>query len=98
MVYISMEVMILHFIKKHKFLTAILLLLSLYVFFNYTRVVDYKRNTDTKDKHYVNELYNTFDFDKLNNFLKEINEWENLFKFKQDYTHPIKYFKYKIIK
>ena len=47
------------------------------------------------DLNYVNELYNTFDFDKLNNFLKEINEWENLFKFKQDYTHPIKYFKYK---
>ena len=59
--HIDMEVKILNFIKKHKILTGILLLFSIYVFVNYTRVVDYEKNLDTKDKHYINELYKSDD-------------------------------------
>ncbi len=46
-----------NFIKNHKILTVILVLVSFYLYFNYTRVVDYDKNLDTKDMHYVNELY-----------------------------------------
>ena len=63
-----MEVIILRFIKKHKIITVILLLLSVYLFFNYTRVVNYTKNTDTKDKHYINELYKS-DNRIYNNYL-----------------------------
>lgn len=50
-----------NFIKKHKILTGILILFSIYVYANYTRVVDYEKNLDTSDKHYINELYKSDD-------------------------------------
>ena len=49
------------FFKKHKILTVLLLLLSIYIFVNYTRIVDYTKNTDTSDAHFVNELYKSDD-------------------------------------
>lgn len=45
------------FFKHHKFVTILLLVFSLYVYVNYTRIVDYDKNTDTKSEHYINELY-----------------------------------------
>ena len=45
------------FFKHHKFLTVLLLLFSLFVYINFTRIVDYDKNTDKKSKHYINELY-----------------------------------------
>ena len=47
------------------------------------------------DLNYVNNLFNTFDIDELNNFLEEIKTWKNTFTFEQEYIHPIKYFKEK---
>jgi len=56
-----MEVKILRFIKKHKVLTILLVFFSFYVFANYTRVVDYEKNTDTSNPHFMNELYKSDD-------------------------------------
>lgn len=46
-----------HFFKHHKIITILLLVFSVFVYMDYTRLVDYDRNTDTSSKHYVNELY-----------------------------------------
>ena len=46
-----------NFIKKHKILTVILLLLSFYLYLNFTKFNNYERNYDTKGKNYINELY-----------------------------------------
>ena len=66
---------------------------------------DYKPNYDKKelnkvpkffnDLNYVNNLFNSFDFDELNIFLEEIKQWQNTFNYEQEYTHPLKYFKKK---
>ena len=42
---------------------------------------------------YVNKLFNTFDIDKLNNFLEEINNWKETFSFEQHFVHPLYMFK-----
>ena len=47
------------------------------------------------DLTYVNNLFNSFDFDELNNFLEEIKNWENTFNYQQEYVYQIKYFKQK---
>ena len=47
------------------------------------------------DLSYVNNLFNSFDFDELNNFIEEILTWKNIFSYEQEYTHQIKYFKQK---
>ena len=47
------------------------------------------------DITYVNNLFNNFDFDELNNFLEEIKTWKNTFNYEQEYIHQIKYFKQK---
>ncbi|MBQ8131816.1 MAG: hypothetical protein IJ193_04935 [Bacilli bacterium] len=46
-----------YFFKHHKIVTILLLAFSLFVYINFTRIVDYDRNKNTKDEHYVNELY-----------------------------------------
>ena len=45
------------------------------------------------DLPYVNNLFNSFDFDELNNFLEGIKTWENIFHLEQEYTHQLNYFK-----
>ena len=45
------------------------------------------------DLSYVNNLFNTFNFDELNNFLEEIKTWKNTFTYKQEYNHPLINFK-----
>ena len=47
------------------------------------------------DITYVNNLFNNFDFDELNNFPEEIKTWKNTFNYEQEYIHQIKYFKQK---
>ena len=42
---------------------------------------------------YVNKLFNTFEIDKLNNFLEEINNWKETFSFEQHFVHPLYMFK-----
>jgi hypothetical protein len=39
------------------------------------------------DLSYVNNLFNTFNFDELNNFLEEIKTWKNTFTYEQEYNH-----------
>ena len=56
-----MEVRILSFFKNHKILTVLLVILSFYIYYNFTRIVDYNKNLNTNDKHYVNELYTSDD-------------------------------------
>jgi len=43
------------------------------------------------DLSYVNNLFNTFNFEELNNFLEEINQWKNIYNYEQEYTRQIKY-------
>ena len=38
---------------------------------------------------YVNNLFNTFNKNDLNNFLEEINTWKETFSFEQQFRHPI---------
>ena len=45
-----------------------------------------------KDLPYVNNLFNSFDFNELNNFLEEIKTWNDTFHLDQEYTHQLKYF------
>ena len=45
-----------------------------------------------KDLPYVNNLFNCFDFNELNNFLDEIKTWNDTFHLDQEYTHELKYF------
>ena len=45
-----------------------------------------------KDLPYVNNLFNSFDFNELNNFLEEIKTWNDTFHLDQEYTHELKYF------
>ena len=45
------------------------------------------------DLTYVNNLFNSFDFNELNNFLEEIKTWNDTFHLEQEYTHELKYFK-----
>ena len=42
---------------------------------------------------YINNLFNTFDIQKLNNFLEEINNWKETFSFEQHFVHPLYMFK-----
>ncbi len=42
---------------------------------------------------YINNLFNTFDIEKLNNFLEEINNWKETFSFEQHFVHPLYMFK-----
>ena len=39
------------------------------------------------DLSYVNNLFNTFNFDELNNFLEKIKTWKNTFSYEQEYNH-----------
>lgn len=45
------------FIKKHKIFTIILIVLSIYLYNNYTRVVETNNLVDKNSIHYVNDLY-----------------------------------------
>ena len=49
------------FIKNHKWISVFLILLSIYLYANYTREGIFERNTNTKEKHYINELYKSDD-------------------------------------
>ena len=57
---------------------------------------DYELNNVPRffnDLSYVNNLFNNFDFDELNNFLEEIKTWKNTFTYTQEYNHPLINFK-----
>ena len=57
---------------------------------------DYELNNVPRffnDLSYVNNLFNNFDFDELNNFLEEIKTWKNTFSYTQEYKHPLINFK-----
>ena len=57
---------------------------------------DYELNNVPRfftDLSYVNNLFNTFDFNELNNFLEEIKTWKNTFTYTQEYNHPLINFK-----
>ena len=45
------------FIKKHKFITILLILLSIYLYDNFTRIVETNPLVDKNSIHYVNDLY-----------------------------------------
>ena len=66
---------------------------------NMNYFADYNENDLQKvprffnDLSYVNNLFNTYNFEELKNFLEEINQWKNIYTYEQEYTHPIKYFK-----
>ena len=45
------------FIRNHKIATIILLLLSIYIYYFYTRIVPENEKIDKTSYHYVNELY-----------------------------------------
>ena len=42
---------------------------------------------------YVNNLFNKFDKNELNNFLEEINSWKETFSFEQQFRHPLYIFR-----
>ncbi len=58
------------FFKKHRFLTIILLVFSFFLYENFTKAVDYDRNTEKESNHFVNELYKSDD-SIYNNYLSE---------------------------
>ena len=66
-------------------------------FSNMNYLSDYEENELQKvprffnDLSYVNNLFNTFNFEELNNFLEEINQWKNIYNYEQEYTRQIKY-------
>lgn len=45
------------FVKKHKILTIILILLSIYLYLNYTRIVEPNPLVDKSSEQYINDLY-----------------------------------------
>ena len=45
------------FFKHHKVITGILIILSIFLYLNFTKFNTYVKNTDTKDPHFINELY-----------------------------------------
>ena len=45
------------FIKKHKIFTIILIALSVYLYNNFTRIVETNTLVDRNSIHYVNDLY-----------------------------------------
>ena len=47
------------FFKKNKFLTFILILLTVFVYYNFTREVHLENNSDPKSEFYVNSLYSS---------------------------------------
>ena len=58
------------FFKKHILLTILLIGLSFYIYFYYTKINNYNRNTYTKDSHFISELYRSDDR-IYNNYLNE---------------------------
>ncbi len=69
------------FFKKHILLTILLIGLSFYIYFYYTKINNYDKNTHTSDIHFISELYRSSDH-IYNNFLGD-NE-------KKMYDHIIK--------
>ena len=45
------------FFKKHKITTILLFILSIYIYYYYTRITPLNNNIDKSSYHYVNELY-----------------------------------------
>ena len=45
------------FIKKHKIITIVLIFLSVYIYMNFTRIVEPNPLVDKGSEHYVNDLY-----------------------------------------
>lgn len=45
------------FLKNNKFLTVLLIFLSLYLYINFTRIVENNSKVDRENIHYVNDLY-----------------------------------------
>lgn len=73
------------FFKKHKIITIILFVLSIYIYYYYTRLTPLNNNIDKNSKHYVNDLYVSDDRiynDHLNDSEKEM--YDLLFKSVQE--------------
>lgn len=59
-----------HFIKEHKFLFVIVVIFSLYIYTNYTKIIEGNKLVDKDDVHYVNDIYMS-DGRIYNDFLNE---------------------------
>lgn len=75
------------FFKKNIILTILLIILSGYIYLNYTKINTYDRNTNTKELNYINELYRS-DNRVRNNYLndKEKNIYDHMIKLVKSYT------------
>lgn len=74
------------FFKHHKILTAVLLILSIFIYFNFTKFNYYEKNLDKDDPHYINELYKSDDRiykDHLND--KEKKMYDHIMKLSKNY-------------
>ena len=75
------------FFKKHIILTAFLIGLSFFIYWNFTKINSYERNINTKDKHFINELYRSDDR-VYNNYLtdKQQKMYDYLIRLSKKYT------------
>lgn len=76
------------FIKRHKLLTVILILLSFYIYFNYTRLVESNELVDKSSPHYVNDLYMS-DGRIYNNFLTDNEKKMYMFLLNQSKSYKM---------
>ena len=85
------------FIKKHKFITILLILLSIYLYDNFTRIVETNPLVDKNSVHYINDLYASdgrrykcLDKDEKKIYMKIVNntkEYESSFTlYNNDYN------------
>ena len=61
------------YFKRHKFLSIIILLLSIYLYTNYTRIIEVNPKIDKTSEEYVNDIYMS-DERIYNNYLNEIEK------------------------
>lgn len=61
------------YFKRHKFLSIIILLLSIYLYTNYTRIIEVNPKIDKTSEAYVNDIYMS-DERIYNNYLNEIEK------------------------
>ena len=78
------------FIKKHKFITILLILLSIYLYDNFTRIVETNPLVDKNSVHYINDLYASdgrcykcLDKDEKKIYMKIVN---NTKEYESDFT------------
>ena len=75
------------FFKKNIILTVLLIGLSFFIYWNFTKINNYERNTNTKEKHFINELYRSDDR-VYNNYLsaKQQKLYDYLIRLSKKYT------------